>query len=105
MENVYSYILIKFVFCFQSFSQYLSFRRENNELLMFILKQLVRDQVTFHNNRYGSAPDVIEILEEEFLDRVSVLFYVKFWGHLFILAGSHQKFQSNAKGEGGRGAQ
>ncbi|CAB3988376.1 DNA replication licensing factor MCM2, partial [Paramuricea clavata] len=55
----------------KSFSQYLSFRRENNELLMFILKQLVRDQVTFHNNRYGSAPDVIEILEEEFLDRVS----------------------------------
>ena len=66
---------------------------------MFILKQLVRDQVTFHNNRYGSAPDVIEILEEEFLDRVSVLFYVKFWGHLFVLAGSDQKFRSYAKGD------
>ena len=40
---------------------------------MFILKQLVRDQITFHNNRYGSAPEVVEVLEEEFLDRVSVL--------------------------------
>ena len=50
---------------------------------MFILKQLVRDQVTFHNNRYGSAPDVIEKLEE-FLDRVSVLFYVKFWEQFWV---------------------
>ena len=46
-------ILIKFIFCFQSSSQYLLFRQENNELLMFTLKQL--DQVTFHRNRYGSA--------------------------------------------------
>jgi hypothetical protein len=38
---------------------------------MFILKQLVRDQITFHNNRYGSAPDVIEILEDEFVEKVS----------------------------------
>jgi hypothetical protein len=66
---------------------------------MFILKQLVEDQVTFPNNRYGSAPDIIKTLEEEFLDRVSVLFYVKFWGHLFVLTGSHQKFWSYAKGE------
>lgn len=36
---------------------------------MFVLKQLVRDQITFHNNRYGSAPEIVEILEDEFLDR------------------------------------
>ena len=89
-------ILIKFIFCFQSSSQYLLFHQENNELLMFTLKQL--DQVTFHSNRYGSAPGIIEILEEEFLDRVSVLFYATFWGLLFVLAGSHQKFWSHAKG-------
>ena len=89
-------ILIKFIFCFQSSSQYLLFRQENNELLMSTLKQL--DQVTFHSNCYGSAPGIIEILEEEFLDRVSVLFYATFWGRLFVLAGSHQKFRSHAKG-------
>ena len=89
-------ILIKFIFCFQSSSQYLLFRQENNELLMFTLKQL--DQVTFHSNCYGSAPGIIEILEEEFLDRVSVLFYATFWGRLFVLAGSRQKFRSHAKG-------
>ena len=72
------------------------FRQENNELLMFTLKQL--DQVTFHSNRDGSAPGIIEILEEEFLDRVSVLFYATFWGRLFVLAGSDQKFRSHAKG-------
>ncbi len=44
---------------------------------MFILKQLVRDQITFYNNRYGNAPQVIEILEEEFLDRVSI-FLIEF---------------------------
>ena len=38
---------------------------------MFVLKQLVRDQITFHNNRYGSAPEVVEILEDEFMERVS----------------------------------
>jgi hypothetical protein len=63
---------------------------------MFTLKQL--DQVTFHSNRDGSAPGIIEILEEEFLDRVSVLFYATFWGRLFVLAGSDQKFRSHAKG-------
>ncbi|CAB4011156.1 DNA replication licensing factor mcm2 [Paramuricea clavata] len=50
-----------------SSSQYLLFCQENNELLMFTLKQL--DQVTFHSNCDGSAPGIIEILEEEFLDR------------------------------------
>ena len=72
------------------------FRQENNELLMSTLKQL--DQVTFHSNCYGSAPSIIEILEEEFLDRVSVLVYATFWGRRFVLAGSHQKFRSHAKG-------
>jgi hypothetical protein len=68
----------------------------NFSCLLFTLKQL--DQVTFHSNRYGSAPRIIEILEEEFLDRVSVLFYATFWGRLFVPAGSHQKFRSHAKG-------
>lgn len=53
----------------KTFAHYLSFKKDNNELLMFVLKQLVRDQITFFKNRYRSEPDVIEIQEDEFIDR------------------------------------
>lgn len=53
----------------KTFANYLSFKRDNNELLMFVLKQLVRDQVSYYKNRYRSEPEVIEIEEEDFLER------------------------------------
>jgi DNA replication licensing factor MCM2 len=53
----------------KTFAHYLSFKKDNNELLMFVLKQLVRDQITFFKNRYRSEPEAIEIQEDEFLDR------------------------------------
>ena len=54
----------------QAFSQYLAYRRDNNELLLFVLKQLSKEQVTFFRSRHRSQPDVIEIQEDEFTDRV-----------------------------------
>ena len=36
-----------------------------------MLKQLAKEQVTFYRSRYRSEPDVIEIQEDEFTDRVS----------------------------------
>ena len=60
------------VFCFQqAFSQYLAYRRDNNELLLFVLQQLTKEQIIFFRSRYRSEPDVIEIQEDEFTDRVS----------------------------------
>lgn len=53
----------------KSFSQYLAFRKDNNELLLFILKQMIRDQMTFYRSRYRSEPENVEIEEEEFADR------------------------------------
>ena len=58
---------------FQSFARYLAYKRDNNELLLFILKQLSRDQMTYNRNRYGMGEEqeVIEVTEEEFVEKVS----------------------------------
>jgi len=53
----------------KTFARYLSFKKDNNELLLFVLKQLVRDQITYHKNRYRSEPSLIEIQEDDFNDR------------------------------------
>lgn len=55
----------------QTFARYLSFRRDNNELLLFILKQLVAEQVTYQRNRFGAQQDTIEIPEKDLMDKVS----------------------------------
>lgn len=54
----------------QTFSRYLSFKRDNNELLLFILKQLVAEQVMYQRNRYGAQQDTIEVPEKDLLDKV-----------------------------------
>ncbi|XP_005992593.3 DNA replication licensing factor MCM2 [Latimeria chalumnae] len=53
----------------KTFSRYLSFRRDNNELLLFILKQLVAEQVMYQRNRYGGQQDSIEIPEKDLMDK------------------------------------
>ncbi len=55
----------------QTFARYLAFRRDNNELLLFILKQLVAEQVTYQRNRYGVQNDTIEIPEKDLQDKVT----------------------------------
>ncbi|XP_062270636.1 DNA replication licensing factor MCM2 [Scomber scombrus] len=49
----------------KTFSRYLAFRRDNNELLLFILKQLVAEQVAYQRNRYGAQNDTIEVPEKD----------------------------------------
>lgn len=56
----------------QTFSRYLSFKRDNNELLLFILKQLVAEQVMYQRNRYGAQQDTIEVPEKDLVDKVWV---------------------------------
>ncbi|MBN3325805.1 MCM2 factor, partial [Atractosteus spatula] len=53
----------------KTFARYLAFRRDNNELLLFILKQLVAEQVTYQRNRYGAQQDTIEIPEKDLADK------------------------------------
>ncbi|XP_018116883.1 DNA replication licensing factor mcm2-like isoform X2 [Xenopus laevis] len=52
-----------------TFARYLAFRRDNNELLLFVLKQLVAEQVTYQRNRYGAQQDTIELAEKDLVDK------------------------------------
>ncbi|XP_048210755.1 DNA replication licensing factor MCM2 [Perognathus longimembris pacificus] len=53
----------------KTFARYLSFRRDNNELLLFLLKQLVAEQVTYQRNRFGAQQDTIEVPEKDLVDK------------------------------------
>jgi len=55
----------------RSFARYLTFKRDNNELLLFILRQLTQETAVYMRNRYGTEQEVIEISENDLLDRVS----------------------------------
>ncbi|XP_076003566.1 DNA replication licensing factor MCM2 [Genypterus blacodes] len=57
----------------KTFARYLAFRRDNNELLLFILKQLVAEQVTYQRNRYGVQNDTIEISEKDLQDKARMI--------------------------------
>ena len=54
----------------QAFANYLAYKKDNNELLLFILKQLAGDHLTFNRNRYGGDLDVVEVPEQEFVEKV-----------------------------------
>ena len=56
--------------CLQTFSRYLAFKRDNNELLLFILKQLVAEQMAYQRNRYGAQSDVVEVPEKDLQEKV-----------------------------------
>lgn len=81
--ETWGWLLVCVVFFQQAFSQYLAYRRDNNELLLFVLKQLAKEQITYFRSRYRSEPDVIEIQEDEFIDRVRLLY---FWFYLVLLS-------------------
>jgi len=53
----------------KTFSRYLAFRRDNNELLLFVLKQLAQDQMTFQRNRYGGEMETLEVSEKDLADK------------------------------------
>lgn len=57
----------------KTFARYLAFRRDNNELLLFILKQLVAEQVTYQRSRYGVQNDIVEIPEKDLQDKVDLV--------------------------------
>lgn len=57
----------------RKFSRYLTFKRDNNELLLFVLKQLSQETATYMRNRYGTEQEVIEVAENDLLDRARAI--------------------------------
>ncbi|KAG7268392.1 hypothetical protein CRUP_016266 [Coryphaenoides rupestris] len=53
----------------KTFARYLAFRRDNNELLLFILKQLVAEQLSYQRNRYGAQSDVVQVPEKDLQEK------------------------------------
>uniref|UniRef100_A0A915CNT0 DNA helicase n=1 Tax=Ditylenchus dipsaci TaxID=166011 RepID=A0A915CNT0_9BILA len=57
------------------FQPQLNYKRDNNELLLYILKQLVHDQIVFERSRHGQGADVstVAIDESEFVEKAHQL--------------------------------
>merc|ERR1719150_3665263 len=56
----------------RNFARYLSFKRDNNELLLFILRQLAQETVTYMRTRYGRGDEeqeVVEVAENDLLEK------------------------------------
>jgi len=57
----------------RKFARYLTFKRDNNELLLFVLKQLTQETATYMRNRYNTEQEVVEITENDLLDRARAI--------------------------------
>jgi len=57
----------------RNFARYLAFKRDNNELMLFLLKQLVGEHISFYRNRFGGEQEIVEIEEKEFADKARQL--------------------------------
>merc|ERR1712223_2236303 len=57
----------------RKFQRYLAFKRDNNELLLFILRQMAQETATYMRNRYGTEQEVIEVTENDLLDRARAI--------------------------------
>jgi len=58
----------------KNFAKYLTYRRDNNELLLFLMKQLVNDQLSYQKHKSRSANITsVSIPEEDFIDRARQL--------------------------------
>merc|ERR1712038_1875406 len=57
----------------RKFQRYLAFKRDNNELLLFVLRQLAQETATYMRNRYGTEQEVIEVTENDLLERARAI--------------------------------
>merc|ERR1711972_1010896 len=55
----------------RNFNRYLAYKRDNNELLLFILRGLANETATYMRNRYGTDQEVIEVPEKDLMGRQS----------------------------------
>lgn len=56
--------------CFQGFRKYLSHARDHEELLAFLLGQLVKDKVRSHQLLTGEQPSKVVVKTDELDERV-----------------------------------
>ena len=59
----------------KTFSRYLAYKRDNNELLLFLLKQLTQDQLTYQRNRFQTDADIVELSDKDLADKVTMILY------------------------------
>ena len=60
----------------------MTYRRDHNELLLFLLKQLINDQLSYlkHKSKNSSSDiTTVTIPEEDFIDRVNKRFDLKYF--------------------------
>merc|ERR1711872_343015 len=53
----------------KNFNRYLSYKRDNNELLLFILRGLATETATYMRNRYGTEQEVVEVNEKDLVEK------------------------------------
>jgi len=53
----------------KNFSRYLAYKRDNNELLLFILRGLANETATYMRNRYGTEQEVVEVNEKDLAEK------------------------------------
>merc|ERR1719500_47002 len=53
----------------RNFSRYLAYKRDNNELLLFVLRGLAGETATYMRNRYGTEQEVVEVQERDLADK------------------------------------
>jgi len=53
----------------RNFNRYLAYKRDNNELLLFILRGLATETATYMRNRYGTEQEVVEISEKDLSEK------------------------------------
>merc|ERR1712130_592419 len=53
----------------RNFNRYPAYKRDNNELLLFILRGLAHETATYMRNRYGTEQDVVEISEKDLAEK------------------------------------
>merc|ERR1711881_709844 len=53
----------------RNFNRYLTYKRDNNELLLFILRGLATETATYMRNRYGTEQEVVEISEKDLSEK------------------------------------
>merc|ERR1719154_718894 len=52
----------------RNFSRYLAYKRDNNELLLFVLRGLAGETATYMRNRYGTE-EVVEVAERDLAEK------------------------------------
>lgn len=61
----------------KNFAKYLTYRRDHNELLLFLLKQLINDQLSYLKHKSAKAAtmdfDSVSIPEDDFIDKARQL--------------------------------